>query len=199
MSATTKSRTDIRLIIEPVADTAQQIDANELHTVAVDSELCSLDVDTFASTLKLEAQRENCSVHGRALLLEVLGAGAGAELLMQTPGALGVRVNGARPPCITPLVVGDQVQLDDAVVHVTRHRHLEAGPPSEDLVGRRCGVCLVPIATHTTVVQHDCGQVLHLEPESVPEEDRLECALFGCPQCEEPVSLECGLVYQPEF
>ena len=119
---------------------------------------------------------------------------------MATPPGIDVRVNAQPAPRLAVLAVGDQVQIDGAVLHVTRYRTVEIAAPSDELLGRKCALCLVPMTAETRCVVHDCGAVLHLEPETKPAEERLECARMGrCPACEKPVSLESGLVHRPEI
>jgi hypothetical protein len=124
--------------------------------------------------------------------------GGGWALLMLTPPSLEVRLNGLPAPRVAVLAVGDQIQLPEAVLHVTKHRSVALGPPSAALVGKTCGVCRGVFDERTVVLVHDCGAALHLEPESKPAGERLECALLGCPDCGKPVSLESGFSYLPE-
>ncbi len=134
-----------------------------------------------------------------AILLEGITIEGRAVLAMSTPPGRRVRINGTRAARLSVLHVADQIQLDDVVLHVTYMRRPRVGPPPKDLVGKPCGVCSVPFASRSVVVAHDCGRVLHLEPKSTPAEDRLQCALLGCPDCNEPLVLEAGYAYEPEI
>ena len=111
-----------------------------------------------------------------------------------------VRLNDHPSPIVAVLDVGDQLQIGDTVLHLTKFREFAVGPPSPDLLGRRCGVCRVPFDEQTRVYLHDCGEALHLESESKPAEERLECALLGnCPNCGGSISLESGYSFTPEL
>jgi hypothetical protein len=86
------------------------------------------------------------------------------------------------------------------VLHLTRYREFAVVPPPPELVGRRCGVCRVPFDESTWIFVHDCGEAMHLEPESKPADERLECAALGaCPRCDEPLEFESGFLYYPEL
>lgn len=131
-----------------------------------------------------------------------LGAGGGrARLLALNPAGLRARRNGLPLPIVALLDVGDQLQLDArAVLHVTEYRRAGAERPAPELVGRRCGLCRIPLTAATTVFLCSCGVPLHLEGLSVPADRRLECALLGgCPDCERPVRVEGGHVWLPEL
>ena len=78
-------------------------------------------------------------------------------------------------------------------------RRPRVGTTPEGLVGRKCGVCLVPLAGDSNVVVCDCGAGLHLDPKSVPEAERLDCALLGCPTCDQSISMEAGFTYIPDL
>jgi hypothetical protein len=119
---------------------------------------------------------------------------------MLTPPCVKVRVNDRPSPIVAVLNVGDQLQIGDAVLHLTEFREFTVGPPSPELLGRRCGVCRVPFDEQTRVYLHECGEALHLEPESKPAEERLECALLGnCPNCGGSISMESGYSFTPEL
>lgn len=121
-----------------------------------------------------------------------------AVVMSAPPGR--VRLNGHRAPRLSVLDVGDQVSQDETVLHLSRIRRPHVGTAPKDLVGRNCPVCMVPFAEASNVVVCECGAGLHLDPESVPESERLDCALLGsCPTCDQPVSLEAGVVFLPEL
>jgi hypothetical protein len=200
MNPNTEKISDFRFLVEPLTDGAERRrDAAELLDLQIGAGVCALDVDSVAGVPRLEASRRDRLPSPRALQLEAVSVERGPALLVITPPEVEVRVNGGPAPRVAVLEVGDQVQLEETLLHVTRFRHFEVGPPSTELVGRKCGVCLMTIDEHTQVYVHDCGQVLHLEPESKPAEERLECALMGCPTCDGPVSLESGFTYLPDL
>jgi hypothetical protein len=111
-----------------------------------------------------------------------------------------VRLNGQRAPRLSVLEIGDQVLWGDVVLHLSRTRVPRVGGVPTALIGCKCGICTVPFDDSSTVVVCDCGAGMHLDPETVPEAERLDCALLGsCPACDQPVPLEAGLVYLPEL
>jgi hypothetical protein len=192
---------DFRFLVETRADgDERRRDASELVEVAVGRGLRGLDVESFASNPRIVAAPRTRGPGAGALQFESLTVDRRPALLMLTPPGVEIRVNGRPSPRVAALSVCDQVQIGDAVLHLTRYREFAVGPPSPELLGRRCEVCRVPFDEHTRVYIHDCGQPLHLEPESKPAEDRLECALLGdCPNCREPISMESGFSYLPEL
>ena len=115
-------------------------------------------------------------------------------LMLASPGHC-VRVNGAPAPPLSLLEVGDVLQLDDVLLHVSWFRAPQVGAPPPHLVGSPCALCRTPVEAQATVLVHECGQPLHLSPD----EDGLQCALVGddCAGCGRPVSLESGLAYRP--
>ena len=192
---------DLRFLVEPCTDAdAPRRDACELVDVAVGRGLHALDLERFASNPRIEPAPRGRRPEAGTLQFEPLTVDRRPALLMLTPHGVELRVNGSPPPRVAVLTVGDQVQIEGAVLHLTRFREFAVGPPSPALLGRRCEVCRVPFDENTRVYIHDCGQPLHLEPESKPAEDRLECALLGeCPNCQEPISMESGYSYLPEL
>ena len=192
---------DLRLLVEPFDEAAgRRLDAAELVDVPVGRGVRSLDLDCFAAEPRLTAARRGRGPSPHTLHFEPLSVEQRAVLLMMTPPGVEVRVNDHPPPRISVLSVGDQVQIKDAVLHLTRFREFAVGPPSSELLGRPCGVCRVQFDEHTRVYIHDCGEPMHLEPESKPAEERLECALLGdCPNCGQPISMQSGFSYLPEI
>jgi hypothetical protein len=190
---------NLRLLVEPVGDAHDEPrDTSALVDVPVGRGVRTLDVERFAAQPRLGAARGKASA--RALRFEAVNFEGRPALLMLVPPGIPVRVNGQPAPRIAVLGVGDQVQLDDAVLHVSRRREPRAAAPSPELLGRLCGVCRVALTVDTQILVHDCGTALHLEADSKPEAERLQCALLGnCPVCEDAVSLEAGLVFEPEL
>jgi len=201
MTSHREKSSDFRFLIEHYSDAYVGLrDASELVDVAVGRGIRALDVASLASKPRIVAAPPRRVPAPGALYFEPLTVDRRPALLMLTPKGVEVRVNGRPSPRVSVLAVGDQLQLGDAVLHLTRYREPAVGPPSPELLGRRCEVCRVPFDEHTRVYIHDCGQPLHLEPESKPAEDRLECALLGdCPNCREPISMESGFSYLPEL
>lgn len=192
---------DFRFLVEQRADEDEQRrGAGELVDVAVGRGVRALDVESFGSIPRIVTAPRSRGPEAGTLRFEPLTIDGRPALLMLTPRGTEVRVNDRPSPLIAVLAVGDQLQIGDAVLHLTRYREFAVGPPSPDMLGRRCAVCLMPFDERTRVYIHDCGQPLHLEPESKPAEERLECALLGdCPHCLEPISLESGYAYLPEI
>jgi hypothetical protein len=192
---------DFRFLVELWADGDERCrHASELVDLAVGDGVRALDVESFPSNPRLVAAPRNRAAAASMLQFEPLSVDRRPALLMLTPKGVAVRVNDRPSPRIAVLAVGDQVQIGNAVLHLTRYREFAVGPASRELLGRRCEVCRVPFDEHTHVYVHDCGQPLHLEPASKPAEERLECALLGdCPNCREPISLESGYSYLPEL
>jgi hypothetical protein len=203
MSMTANSDTvmDFRFLVEltPDADEPRR-DASDLVDVAVGHGLRAIDVESFASNPRIVAAPRSRGAAADTLQFEPLSVDRRPGLLMLTPNRVDVRVNDRPVPRIAVLAIGDQLQIGDAVLHLTRYREFPVGPPSAEMLGRPCPVCRVPFDEKTRVYVHDCGLAMHLEPESKPAEDRLECALLGdCPNCDGPISLESGYAYVPEL
>jgi hypothetical protein len=190
---------DFWILIEPVLDTSSCRDAEELEAVPVGACVHSLDWSTFAAEPRLTPVEGDAVMSPDALWLEPIRLDRPTLLLVAPPG-LSLRVNGRAAARLELLDVGDQIQLGELLLHVTRRRHVDVGPPAVEHLSKRCGVCRLPIREDTEVIVHDaCGSVLHLEPESRPASERLACALLGCPSCDAPVSLGSGYVWLPEL
>ena len=192
---------DFRFLVESAADADERRrDAGELLEVPVGRGVRVLDLESLASDPRLEATQRGRGFRTRALHFESLTVEGRPALLLLTPHGVEARVNDRPLPSIALLEVGDQLQVADTVLHLTQYREFAVAPPSPELLGRRCGVCRVPFVRETRVYLHDCGAALHLEPESKPAEERLECALLGdCPNCGEPISTESGYSFLPEL
>jgi hypothetical protein len=201
MTAKCDMAPDFRFLVEAASDADEpRRDASELVDVAIGRGLRALDVESFASNPRIVAAPRSPGAAADTLQLEPLTVDRRPALLMLTPNEVGVRVNDRPAPRIAVLAVGDQLQIGDAVLHLTRYREFPVGPPSAEMLGRPCPVCRVPFDENTRAYVHDCGLAMHLEPESKPAEDRLECALLGdCPNCDGPISLESGYAYVPEL
>ena len=186
---------DFRFLVEPPRDAPWRGEANGFLEVVVPR---GLSVVTGGGSVAPELTRVSSLAHAGGPVFETARRAGRELLLLYTAPGRTTRVNGRPAPRICRLEVRDQVQSGDALIHVTRFRHVEAAAPTPEQIGVRCPVCRVAIDEATRVVVHDCGTALHLEPESVPEAERMECALLGCPTCRQPVELTHGLVYEPE-
>jgi hypothetical protein len=190
-----------RLLIQlPTDDVERRRDASALTEVPIALGVSTLDLETFASDPRLSSDRRGGTRSTRALHFEPLSVGGRPSLLMLTPPLAEVRLNDRPAPRVAVLDVGDQLQIGQTVLHLTRYRQFEVGPPSPEQLGRRCGVCRVPFDESTKIYVHDCGEAMHMEDGSRPAGDRLECAALGaCPKCERPVSFQSGYLYTPEL
>jgi hypothetical protein len=167
--------------------------------VAIEHAVSTLDPESFASDPHLSNGEGRGARSTRALYFEPLTVGRRASLLMLSPPGVDARVNDRPSPCVAVLEVGDQLQVGETVLHVSRFREFTVGPPSAELLGQRCGVCRVPFVESTQVYVHECGTPMHMEPESKPAAERLECAALGdCPNCEQPIVMQSGYSYLPE-
>jgi hypothetical protein len=123
------------------------------------------------------------------------------RLLLAVPPGAAVGLNGAPAPRLTRLASADRIDLPAGVtLHVARERCGAPGAVPADLVGESCGLCRVPLTPETRVWICDaCGAAMHLEPEDVPEQTRLTCALLAsvCTQCQGPIDLGTGLDHVP--
>jgi len=139
---------------------------------------------------------------GAGPVFELLAGSGGEQLLMLAPPGSSARLNGLPAPLVAPLALGDQVMLDaGSVLHVSRFHSAAARPTPAELVGSPCAVCLTPFTADTQVrVCPICGSACHLEGESVPEDERLECARLGgaCPQCQTELPETDGYAFWPE-
>lgn len=184
--------------VEPLAPERQNRHASDgLDELSFGPGVWSVDLET--ETLTASPSRPRDASARTRLRFEEIRLERRPALLMLTPPSLSLRVNGLPAPRPAVLEVGDQILTDRAVLHVSRYRSPALGAPPAALVGRECPVCRTAVAADSRVLVHECGEPIHLEPESVPEERRLECASLGdCPSCNAPVGLEEGLVWMPD-
>ena len=139
---------EFRLLVHPTAAGGERrCDASELHALAVGHGVRRLDLETFASNPQLASASRSRGLSTRALCFESLSVEKRAVLIMLTPPGVKVRLNDHPSPIVAVLDVGDQLQIGDTVLHLTKFREFAVGPPSPDLLGRRCGVCRVPCIT----------------------------------------------------
>jgi hypothetical protein len=192
---------DFRILVHPSSGgDEQRRDASSLPEVAVARGVSSLDIESLASDPQPSTVRPGDGRSARALHFEPLSVAGKASLLMLIPFGVEVRVNDLPSPRVAVLGVGDQLRVGETLLHVTRFREFSVGPPTPELLGRRCGVCRVPFDESTLVYVHDCGAAMHLEPDSKPADKRLQCAPLGdCPNCEQPIVIQSGYSYTPEI
>lgn len=200
------SSTCLRLVVEPINDTAQRLDVTELRVLALetpflDTQVQTLRVDAQPASLRFADATHAHPENSRELAFEPLTIDGRASLLMQCPQGLRVRVNGHPAGRLSVLSEGDQLQFGDAVLHLVEFMEFWAGPPAADHIGRICGVCRTPVAKNSRVYIHGCGEILHIEDESTPVEQRLECALVAdtCPSCQRKISMQTGYNELPEI
>jgi hypothetical protein len=135
------------------------------------------------------------------LALEAVSAFGQDRLLAVAPARGHARCNGQPLPRVVLLGVRDQLQLGDALLHVTLFHRPHVGPAPADILGRECPLCRVALVAGTTVyVCPHCGTALHCEGEDRPADERLECARLtsACPACDRPVVLSAAYAFYPE-
>jgi hypothetical protein len=192
---------DFRWLVHPATDGDERRgDASSLIEVFVARGVSTLDMESFASHPRLSGDRRRGGWSTRAIYFEPLVVGGKPSLLMLTPPLVEARVNDRPAPRVAVLNVGDQLQIGQTVLHLTRYRRFELAPPTPEAIGQRCGVCRVAFDDSTQIYVHDCGEAMHMEDGSKPAGERLECAALGaCPKCEKPIEFESGFLYYPEF
>ena len=117
----------------------------------------------------------------------------------------GILVNGAPSLSFAVLTTRDSILLRPGhLAYVTTRVNPFVGRPSDDLLGKKCRFCSIPIDESTQVVVCVCGQPFHHEtPESHPEvsseEERLACfnRVKKCLTCGKDLALEPFLVWDP--
>ena len=122
-------------------------------------------------------------------------------LLCPRPGML---VNGVPAGGFTVLTSGDSlVPAPGCLCHVTERVRPYVGAPTEDLVGKKCPFCMLPLTVRTRIFVCRCGVPYHHEtaethPETV-EEDRLRCfeKVRACLSCGRAIGIEEYLVWDP--
>ena len=115
-----------------------------------------------------------------------------------------ILVNGAPSLSFAVLTTRDSILLRPGhLAYVTTRVNPFVGRPSDDLLGKKCRFCSIPIDDSTQVVVCPCGQPFHHEtPESHPEtseEERLGCfdRVKKCLACGKDLALEPFLVWDP--
>lgn len=193
--------TRLDMIVESLGNVAQKKDAAELPVLGFDAGVQALRIDTPPTQYQFTETPRTQPVDSRELTFESLTVDGRAALLMQSPPGLRVRVNGSPAGRLRVLNAGDELQLDAAVLHLVEYDPFFAGPPADEYIGRPCGLCRTPIIVGTRIYVHGCGTPLHIEDESTPADQRLECALVTdtCPVCERNISLQTGYRDFPEL
>lgn len=115
-----------------------------------------------------------------------------------------VLVNGLPALTLTLLATKDSVRLAPGrLFYVTERVKPYVGQATEEMVGKKCPFCRLPITAETHVVTCRCGAVYHHETvetrPDLPEEDRLICIdkVQACLACGQQLTLEEYLVWDP--
>ena len=117
----------------------------------------------------------------------------------------GSLVNGSPSLSFNVLTTRDSVLLrPGCIAYVTTRVLPFVGKPHDDLLGKKCRFCGIPIEESTQVVVCVCGQPFHHEtseshPEIVSEEERLGCfdKVKKCLTCGKDLALEPFLLWDP--
>ena len=117
----------------------------------------------------------------------------------------GILVNGAPSLLFAVLTTRDSVLLRPGqLAYVTTRVNPFVGRPADDLLGKKCRFCSIPIDESTQVVVCACGQPFHHEtaeshPEVSSEEERLACfdRVKKCLTCGKDLALESFLLWDP--
>ena len=116
------------------------------------------------------------------------------------PGTL---VNALPALPFSALTTRDNFLLPGCIAYVTTRIQLFVGRPPQELLGRECIFCQIPVEKGTRVVVCHCGQAVHYESEDshpdVAEEDRLCCfeQVKKCLSCSRTLTLEPYLLWDP--
>ena len=117
----------------------------------------------------------------------------------------GILVNGSPSLSFNVLTTRDSVLLrPGCIAYVTTRVLPFAGRPPDDLLGKKCCLCGIPIEESTQVVVCVCGQPFHHETseshtEIVSEQERLACfdKVKKCLSCGRDLALEPFLLWDP--
>ncbi len=116
------------------------------------------------------------------------------------PGTL---VNAVPALPFSALTTRDNFLLAGCIAYVTTRIQLFVGRPPQELLGRECIFCQIPVEKGTWVVVCHCGQAVHFESEDshpdVAEEDRLCCfeQVKKCLACSRTLTVEPYLLWDP--
>lgn len=116
----------------------------------------------------------------------------------------GMLVNGVPIVHLAVLTSGDSlVPAPGSLCHVTERVRSYVGPPTDDLLGKKCPFCLLALTSATRIRVCKCGTPYHDETveshPDMPEEDRLRCfeKVRACLSCGRAVTVEEYLVWDP--
>lgn len=121
-------------------------------------------------------------------------------LLPLRPGTL---VNALPALPFSALTTRDNFLLPGCIAYVTTRIQLFVGRPPQELLGRECIFCQIPVEKGTRVVVCHCGQAVHYETKAshpdVAEEDRLCCfeQVKNCLACSRTLILDPYLLWDP--
>ncbi len=116
----------------------------------------------------------------------------------------GILVNALPALPFSALTTRDNFLLPGCIAYVTTRIQLFVGRPPQELLGRECIFCQIPVEKGTWVVVCQCGQAVHFESENshpdVAEEDRLCCfeQVKHCLACSRTLTLEPYLLWDPK-
>ncbi len=134
--------------------------------------------------------------------LQSLGAGK-KQVLGLLPLCPGILVNAVPALSFSALTTRDNFLLPGCIAYVTRRIQPFVGSPPQELLGRECIFCGIPVEKGTRVVVCHCGQGVHYETADshpgVAEEDRLCCfdQVKNCLACSRTLALEPYLLWDP--
>lgn len=116
----------------------------------------------------------------------------------------GVLVNAIAALDVTVLLPRDSVVITPGIYsYVTERIRPHVGAPFQELIGKKCPFCRIPVTADTQVVTCRCGVVYHHETEAshgaIVEKDRLNCLskVSVCLSCSRPVTLDEYLIWDP--
>ncbi len=117
----------------------------------------------------------------------------------------GILVNGSPSLSFNVLTTRDSVLLRSGFIAYITSRVLPfVGKPTDDLLGKKCRFCGIPIEKNTRVVACACGQPFHHEtaeshPEIGSEQERLGCfeKVSKCLTCGKDLAIEPFLLWDP--
>ncbi|MCH8017686.1 MAG: hypothetical protein IH917_13800 [Acidobacteria bacterium] len=115
----------------------------------------------------------------------------------------GILVNAVPALPFSALSTRDNFLLPGCIAYVTTRIQPFVGRPPQELLGRECIFCQIPVEKGTRVVVCHCGQAVHHETAdshpNVTEEDRLCCfeQVKDCLSCSRTLTLEPHLLWDP--
>ncbi len=125
------------------------------------------------------------------------------KILGLLPLCPGVLVNAVPALPFSALTTRDNFLLPGCIAYVTSRIQLFVGRPPQELLGKECIFCQIPVEKGTRVVVCHCGQAVHHESEDshpdVAEENRLCCfeQVKNCLACSRTLTLEPYLLWDP--